>query len=253
MDGFEEAKQQEFNRLQAENAQLLRDIETYRKRADYAAQSQSSAHSREADALARAERAEDRERTALRERDEARQYLDVVRQCRDINGRQRDENFDARERAEADCAVMREKMLRAADALRHGGFVDLAVGADPGSALLERLRAAESSRDENWREVGALMGVLYYVDKATHDAVVKSGGPAAEAARVGERLRAAEAVVGAVRRYLDPKSANDMWPVRNALASYDALSAKGEASEVLCEHGAGEGVECYVCHPKAVE
>jgi hypothetical protein len=128
----------------------------------------------------------------------------------------------------------------------------------------ERLRAAEDvigrcQKEFCARDISAdiLPDAVAMMLDAYRSLLVKAQGWKAE-------LKAADAVVKAARtieeqhHFEECSAMDDSWadgctcyllPLHDALAAYDALGAK----EVLCEHGAGEGVECFVCHPKAVE
>lgn len=87
----------------------------------------------------------------------------------------------------------------------------------------------------------------------------------AEAARLADiaarsALLARERALEEVKRELvaqaDSYGTRTMDQARGAMAlaikTIDALKSK-PAQEVLCVHGAGEGVECYACHPHPVE
>lgn len=146
------------------------------------------------------ENSQDRERTALRERDEARalsadrgtEALEAIAAC--------DAEKAARERAEADCAALRE-------ALKDG----------MGAALIERLRAAEhkSILAETMLKILGLREQENVVNAAVS---------------IRDRVSAAVAVVEAARK-LCLTDEETVYALSGAITAYDALGAEGEAVE----------------------
>lgn len=184
------------------------------------------------------EQSQARERTALRERDEARNDARLVNESCDDWKSQAEKEKAARERAEADCAALRAvladvehvAMPEGADGTMlycplcgetvSGHDEGCALGhalhgvVSPGTALLERLRAADGDGHEVARLTEENRCLRSRLD---------------ESAAVN---RAAVAVVEAARKAMledDLATGADFGPVGDALAAYDAMGAKGEA------------------------